>query len=417
MLHNSLTNELNNDYKMNKADRLISIVLAILIVLQPVLSAINVFTNIYFANTPLDTLFVYLILSVFIIKALPAIIKRSYLLIIISLFVLFVLCLFSTTLYPENQRYIDEYFKDSFITVFPYLFLGFAMNDYESLSKYLMRIVPFAILSGSLIFIIMLSTLQTISSDYMAFAYSILPSVILTFYFALTTGKMKYIIFSVIGAALLIAAGTRGTLICLVVYICLYFLTHMKSKKIISTIIVSSVAFIWFTASEGMLDFLNWLNDVFGKIGVSTRILEFFFTNDFFNKEGRDLLADTINNAINEHPLMGYGIFGDRPMLQRFSPMPTLSMYTHNIILEFMCAFGIIIGSICLIYLAYLIIRTYFVDNSFAKKEFILIFLPMAIIKLFMSSSFLLEPYFFLLLGMCFQTIFRSKRNINYKAI
>ena len=98
-----------------------------------------------------------------------------------------------------------------------------------------------------------------------------------------------------------------------------------------------------------------------------------------------------------QRPMLGYGIGGDRLLLQNNS-------YVHNIILELFCDFGIIFGSIIFIYLMRLFIKSILEKNSDFSGVCLIIF-PVTVLKLMMSSSYIISPILFLLIGMCLNRI------------
>lgn len=403
LMFHTYNNITNND---DNADKAIALLLGVLIVFRPILNTVNTFTNSYVVKTPYDTLAAYLLLAVLIINVLPVVIRRTYKLIFVPFWIFIFFCLVSILIYPENQQPIVYYIRNTFLKVFPYLFLGFAINDYQKVFEYFKKMIPFALIFGLGEYLIKILTSQAIPSDNMPFAYFVLPSVILAFYFTFENPKSLNIIFAALGLLLLVSAGTRGPIICLIAYIGIYLLTHLKSTKVIITTIFSTVFLLWWTLSDNMILFLTWLKFIFTKFGVSTRILDHFFANAYLHSASRDILKDAIIDAISKSPVLGYGIFGDRSVLLG------IGVYPHNIVLEIICQFGMGLGLIFLISLVYLIIKSYIANRSNIEGEFILILFPLAIIKLFMSGSYLNETFFFLLLGICIKTIYDTRKSI-----
>lgn len=393
----SLTIRINNS---------ISLLMALLIVYHAVSNGLNSFTNIFLPNIPYDTLLIYLILGIVTLISVSEIISQSYKLIIISLYVFVMLCLVSVMLYSDNQIYIISYLRNYFLLVFPYLIVGFVLYDYQNLFKYAKWLVPLAIISALVEYAITLSTTQMLSSDNMSFAYYILPSVIFALYFAFTNRTIFDVLLSIVGVLLVVAAGTRGPVLCVIFYIGLYLLLHFKSSRMIIATVTSTIGLTWFVLSEYLIVFLQRLNNVFIKLGLSTRILDYLLLGNYFDISVRDTYFNTVLDAIMSRPFIGYGVFGDRSILQYIGAAPegTVGTYVHNIFIEFLCHYGIILGSLILFGLTYFLIKSYLIERNNLKGEAILIILPMAIFKLFMSNSYLQEPYFWLLLGMCLRT-------------
>ena len=116
---------------VQKSNNAICLFLAVLISYQPILLAINTFTNLYNKNTPYDTLIVYLILAVLFIRVLREVNGGIYKLFLVLNLIFIILCLFSLLINPENLPHIIYYFKKYFLKVWLYLFLGFAIKCYK----------------------------------------------------------------------------------------------------------------------------------------------------------------------------------------------------------------------------------------------------------------------------------------------
>ena len=74
------------------------------------------------------------------------------------------------------------------------------------------------------------------------------------------------------------------------------------------------------------------------------------------------------------------------------------SCYPHNIILEVLVQYGIIIGILLIIWFAVRIVVTYICEEE--KRNALIILGCISIVHLMVSSSYLEEPMFFALMGM-----------------
>jgi O-antigen ligase len=138
---------------------------------------------------------------------------------------------------------------------------------------------------------------------------------------------------------------------------------------------------------------VEFLLGVFEEWGFSTRIFQYLLEGEFSVSNARSVLADTVVQAIWEKPIFGHGLMGDRVV--------TGGYYAHNILLEFLCHYGVFIGSFLLV--AAFMIPTVATFRSRKKESFhfLLMMTCLVFIKLMMSGSYLLEADFFLLLGLC----------------
>ena len=98
--------------------------------------------------------------------------------------------------------------------------------------------------------------------------------------------------------------------------------------------------------------------------------------------------------------MMGMGIFSDRTIAD--------GAYAHSITYEMVLNFGVVVGTVILAFLAWLLARTVFYLRSKAEqpvKDFYRTLLFSAVLKLFISGSYLTEPYFFFTVGFALSAI------------
>lgn len=278
----------------------------------------------------------------------------------------------------------------------PAMFAGCTIDFYKN-ERFIQCISVIYVISN-FIFILSVasrrSNMATSGIDHMAFAYQALPAVLILLYHF----KKNHNVFNGIMAALaliyIVACGTRGPIICIVVFGLLIFLKDLRkfdTKKIamIMLAIIGSVGVI-----------INWFNiiklliPIFDKYRLSTRILySLITTSDNSFSSGRDSIYKIILNNINQHAIFGTGIMSDRMLLN--------GMWSHNVILEVLNDFGIPIGGTLIVFLVVLIIRRV---RNLKNREFlniIIIYFSCTIIKLMLSATFLTEFNLYFFIGLC----------------
>ena len=121
----------------------------------------------------------------------------------------------------------------------------------------------------------------------------------------------------------------------------------------------------------------------------------------------RDVIYEEAIYQIKNMGLNVYGLFGDRIRLDTFGHVGGYTTnYVHNIFLELLLSFGWIIGSICIIALMYRIVTRLFTkNNEYSTVVFALC--CMFFLRLLVSSSFLIEGGFVLLLGVLHNRYYR----------
>lgn len=201
---------------------------------------------------------------------------------------------------------------------------------------------------------------------------------------------MVYSLFLVLGN------GSRGALICFL--LCVVLLVASKSKKkwtwkqklgILVMFLLIIIAVNDFNAITIMIG--RGLN----RLGIQSRTITFMLTGTLTDDNGRNQITMYAVEAIMAGGIIGLGAFGDRPFI---APHFWWG-YSHNIILEMVCDFGIIIGSILLLLLAIKLRRIWLAPKGNAYR-YIFIALLSACGKLIISDTFWGYPQFWALLGM-----------------
>ncbi len=231
-------------------------------------------------------------------------------------------------------------------------------------------------------------------NEYMSEAYRILPHICLVIYYTLKKPRVLNITISLIGLITLISFGNRGTLflIALFVVACLFFFRTYKHKALIRFLFIVSMSLLVVFSDSILL----WLVKIVGNMGMSTRAIDLFLEGQFFISKSRDNLKDLVWDGIMENPVFGYGIGGDRC----FVPL-----YAHDILYEMWASFGLLFGTIIIVYIVLLFCKAIKQSNNEKSKVFIWLLVCCAFIKLFISSTYLNEPLFFLMLGICTSVI------------
>ena len=141
----------------------------------------------------------------------------------------------------------------------------------------------------------------------------------------------------------IIAVGSRGPAI--VFSLCILYDFFVNNRKYL-LILILSLSFL-FSIS-------NYLFLEIEKIGIKSRTLFLLLEGKISSDSGRKDIYNVIINKIYESPLIGSGLYADRTILGG-----TSGAYSHNLFLEVYLNFGIIIGSILLLYLFLKTIITY----------------------------------------------------------
>ncbi len=314
----------------------------------------------------------------------------------------------------ERRNPSTAFTQDRFINLSIYLipafFYGACMKINLAVKKtiYYFAIFTFFV---SVIYLFYKNTQVEMSEDNMGFAYRVLPAVLVIISsifdknIPISTRVLRLIL-SFGACVFLLMQGTRGPILCIAVYLTL---TCFKKIGIVKTLIVlfSFVLFVLFLfKSKPGNAILLWAIDLFESIGVSVRFLEKFVTGNITDGSGRSYIVDALMLKLKESPFKIRGLFADvvatvglrHPTINMYYPQ---GIYAHNVYVELLFDFGVIIGPILCLLLTFGILRAY-VSSKNNYADFVAIFITVGFVHLLLSSSFLLSTYFFVLLGLFF---------------
>lgn len=240
--------------------------------------------------------------------------------------------------------------------------------------------------------------------DDMSLAYSVLPHYCLLLSIGFRERKWLSIVLAIAAFVLLAMFGTRGAILIASAYLifetCTFFVSNRK-YRIPLIFVLSGVVYYFINKWEA---FFTSLSVGFDSMNLNARIFNRILSLDFFESEGRSDLLDVVIKNIERAPYWGYGIAGDRKFVGAES-------YVHNFYYEVICSYGYIGGYIMFGLLGILLFKAYW--NSRDSVNYI-IFFPLlfgSLVKLLLSSSYLLDPLFFLLIGVSI-SICRNKNTV-----
>lgn len=326
-------------------------------------------------------------------------------------------------LFPENEEGLLKYLPDYFYALL-FFFLGVSLdiNKGKDVIYYASVLNLLCSAFYNLIFIHAggysgsALDMNEVSHD-MPQAYYVLPSVIYITWIALERFHIKDIfkltvfssvIFALLGFLLESSFGTRGPLVCIVLFIVIYVLLIKKTKR--SWLYRTIVLAIGVVAYSFLNEFLLFMAGVTSSLGMSDRIftlaLDGTFTQGEASSDERRMIIDTIMKELSQNDsssLLGHGFTGF---------WDKLGGYPHNVLYDILLTFGLVFGGIFIIYLLSLFLRSYINNRDVEVRGLFLVLLICGFIKLLMSNTFLSEPFFFMLIGYC-TNVCRSKNRLS----
>ena len=339
-----------------------------------------------------------------ILLSLPKLLKRITKYDHMFVFACFILYVVNILLYPQNEEVLlGRLFSFSLLTL-PYYYIGVSL-DIKRFYKSFYYISVIAIYMCAFYELLYAQSASYIgevdTSEYnMGLAYSILPHVLMVSWMALKNVKIYSIIPMVLGLMLLLSFGTRGPVICAIVFIAIYllFIRPSKYQKTMRKVTISLAVF----AVSFLNQFMLFMQMLTFQLGMSTRIFEKYFEGELETSSGRDYIRETLlRELVTDNPLYGHGILGSYPYV---------NTYPHNIVLDFLFSFGWILGIALLLSVLYVIIRMLIkYSQNEISKTFGILLVVSSILSLCFSSTFVDDAMFFMLLGYCINSLRKQR--------
>lgn len=317
----------------------------------------------------------------------------------------FFVYLLNFIIFPENSKALEQHLFLYAVLALPYYLYGIIL-DVDKFLKPLFYVSLTSIIITILCQLIYLqggggsSDIDT--TDYnMSLSYNMLQHVLLVSWITLKERKLWQLPFMILGILLLLSLGTRGPLLCMIVFITTYvlFFQQIKYKNTIRFMVIT-LAFVAITYLEQIALFFQAL---IIQYGMSTRIFDKYLNGEIEVSDARDYIKDTLYHELNcDTNGLGFGLCGSYKYV---------GTYPHNMFLEFWFSFGWVIGSLLLLLLFSLMIKSSIAcRHNRNQLVFLLLLVCGSIIKLQMSGTFLDDALFFMLIGFCINTLRNKKR-------
>lgn len=316
------------------------------------------------------------------------------------LFLFYLIFGFSYVMFPETQEY---YATNGFLILCVYFLpiVFFVVRKIDIWDKFFIIMARFGIVAVLMgFYIVFFSGVDNYSEDeryftYMEFSYGLLPFVCSLYKQARENRPWFFFLFFVLGFMEMFAFGSRATILAVLLFIILSELLNRSSKfKGILTllIIIGVVAFNFESV-------ISWLAGISGL--EDSYVLKHIIGGELFQHDTREVIYSNCQNRISSMGFDICGFFGDRQYCG--------SIYPHNIIYEVMMQWGWILGSMILLYILYLIIRSFLNDHH----RIVLVFLVCCLLgRFFVSGTYVTEGKFWIFYG-CLLALTSNKFSLN----
>lgn len=386
--------------------------LSIIVVLMIVLPSFNFYLNNILLSMKMGSV-VILVYGTLILTMLYGIyISAKYHLIKISAIrislVLFVLGIVSYFLYGHSignrlirPDYNILYSELLFLLFFclPSLMISSACRDWSLVVKYLTIVSPVIVVMAFYAWYLFgFRTYGDESMNYMTLSYHVLTAGCVCMTNSFRGFKPIYWVTSLVFLFIIVGSGCRGALVCVLLFLILLLYRQVvanpnkKSSKFIKVscvVLVLSIPIFYMRVVDD-------LGNMFEKIGVSSRAIEYLDDKSFLSSDSRDNIRKAIFEGVKDNPF-GYGLYGDRYVTIKYYQEG--SEYAHNIFYEFLADYGVFIGPLLILGIMVLCYKRFKKYKNDDIGLALLLLIPDGFLKLFFSNSYLTDSVFFILIG------------------
>lgn len=315
--------------------------------------------------------------------------------------ILIVIYVTNYAIHPENTEYLNKNAYNCLCLASPMYFWGrIADEKYYKIFTYISIIcIAMSVFYFAHYAQIAKNISDVASDDNMYAAYNILPHVTLLLWNSLNRFNILHIVFMIVGVLFLLSCGTRGPLVCLAFFGIIYFIffINFKFAFLIKGIILSIAGIMLLFLHE----IISYMAFMFTGLNLSTRILDKFISGELGNDSGRSSIKIYFYKILdNSDSITGMGYFAS----QRFG-----YIYPHDIILDFQLSYGYVLGDILLAGISCLCVLAIYYSKTKHERCMIIMMFSFTIIKLFLSSTFLTEMFFYALIGYCCKILLDNK--------
>lgn len=181
---------------------------------------------------------------------------------------------------------------------------------------------------------------ETYDLDY---GYNLLFYVLVFMFLAIHEKKPIYFLMSLIGIGMILMGGSRGPLVCLVLFVALMILQklwRMRHRGIILTAAAGLVAAVVLCRKQIFM----LVGKVIEMLPVESRTLEMIASGEIFDSTGRGKIWGAAVQMIKDNPF-GYGAMGTRHVISSYHYVG----HCHQIFLELLVDFGVIFGTLIIL--------------------------------------------------------------------
>lgn len=302
--------------------------------------------------------------------------------------------------FPDTREFYEDdqmFIRQIAVVYIPSLTVALKIKDF---SGYLVSFRTLGFIG--LIFMILAYFMNYMERwDYQYYGVQICPFILMIFASYLQNKKRSDLVWVLVGFIFLMSGGRQSFVGFFagmaVVYYCLR-LQHLSLGKIIKLTSFTLIGLLVLVISLPF--FLDILGGILNAMGMDSRTMEMLSSNELTSTSTRDDIYELSIYYAKNNLYDIKGFYADRYLLRAFG---SWIAYPHNLVLELMIDLGVLIGgTISIIILGKYAIRV--IKGNTDKRTVIGILATLVLVRLMVSSSFMIEGSFYTILGLLFNT-------------
>lgn len=326
------------------------------------------------------------------------VLKNVFILPILFFYEIFYWLLFLVSLYffPKNIDIFNQYlvyFRRISIVFIP---CGVICAHCTSFNGVFNR-MRFSAIIGSALFYFSFILGGLANFDYQTLGVLLTPFVLILFVNVLSNKSIITIIFFFLDVVLVLGSGRQSVVVIVVGCLLLFVIQERKHSKMIVLLCLIAISVL----SMVLLFFdyiINLLISVVEGMGIDSYMLTMLVKGEFFSFSTRKPIFDAALSIINSQGIHASGLLGS---ITEIRNIHSWIAYPHNIVFDLLIDFGMVLGGLLLFLLFFATIKQSLKGEL--ERRLIVVFLAvMSIIRLLVSSNYLIEGPFYILIIMLF---------------
>lgn len=302
--------------------------------------------------------------------------------------------------FPDTREYYEEYamfIRQILIVYIPSLTVALKVSDF---TDYIKNFRILGMLGTS--FMILAYFMGYLERwEYQYYGVHICPFILMMFASFLQYRKRTDLIWVIVGFIFLMAGGRQSFVGFFAGLIAVYYSERFQTLSLNKAILWIIGAIFGGVLLILFLPYLiGLLGSVLSMMGMESRTLEMLTGDELTSTSSRDGIYELSLFYIQNNMFDVKGLFADRYMLRIVS---SWMAYPHNLVLELMMDFGIVIGGAISAILLFEFAKRLYLGNQ-DKRTFVAIFATVVLVRLMVSSSFMIEGPFYTMLGLLFNS-------------